>query len=138
MGDIGFAIEQLAIREGYSVVREFGGHGIGRKTHMAPHFGKRGTGLRLRAGMVITVEPMINLGGPELRMLSDGWTVLIVDGPMSAQLEHTVLVTQDGHQILTLRARSDLESGTDRPLLPDRLRAAARMQLVPQNLCANA
>lgn len=144
LGDIGFAIEQLAIREGCSVVREFGGHGIGRKMHMAPHvshFGKRGTGLLPRAGMVITVEPMINLGGPEIRMLSDGWTVLTADGPMSAQLEHTVLVNQDGHQLLTLRARSDLESGTDSlisPDPPDRLRAAARRQLVPQNLCSNA
>ena len=104
LGDVGAAIQELARREGCSVVREFGGHGIGRAMHMDPHVahtGTRGTGLRLRAGMVITVEPMINLGGPEVRVLDDGWTVVTADGSLSAQFEHTVLVTRDGFEVLT-------------------------------------
>ncbi len=104
IGDIGAAIEELAAREGCSVVRELGGHGIGRAMHMPPtivHVGPRGTGLRLRAGMAITVEPMINLGRPEVRQLADGWTIVTADGSLSAQFEHTVLVTRDGCEILT-------------------------------------
>jgi methionyl aminopeptidase len=104
LGDIGAAVEEVAIREGCSVVREFGGHGIGRKMHMdphVPHFGTRGTGLRLRAGMVLTVEPMINLGAAHTVVLDDGWTVVTADGSLSAQFEHTVLVTRDGYEILT-------------------------------------
>jgi methionyl aminopeptidase len=104
LGDVGAAIEELAHREGCSVVREFGGHGIGRKMHMEPHVshvGLRGSGIRLRAGMVFTVEPMINLVGAEIRMLDDDWTVVTADGSLSAQFEHTVLVTQDGCEILT-------------------------------------
>jgi methionyl aminopeptidase len=104
LGDIGAAIEELAKREGCSVVREYGGHGIGRTMHAAPHVshvGKRGSGLRLRAGMVFTVEPMINLGGPEVRLLDDNWTVVTLDGSLSAQFEHTVLVTKTGYEILT-------------------------------------
>jgi methionyl aminopeptidase len=104
LGDIGAAIAQLAEREGCSVVRELGGHGIGREMHMAPHvphFGARGAGPRLRAGMVFTVEPMINLGSREVRVLGDGWTVVTADGSLSAQFEHTVLVTRDGYEILT-------------------------------------
>jgi methionyl aminopeptidase len=104
LGDIGAAIEELAAREGCSVVREFGGHGIGRKMHMdphVPHFGSRGAGLRLRRGMAITVEPMINLGSAAVRFLDDGWTVVTADGSLSAQFEHTVLVTSDGCEILT-------------------------------------
>jgi methionyl aminopeptidase len=104
LGDVGAAVEELARREGCSVVREFGGHGIGRKMHMDPHVshvGPRGSGLRLRAGMVFTVEPMINLGGAEVRLLGDGWTVVTADGSLSAQFEHTVLVTRDGFEILT-------------------------------------
>ena len=107
LGDIGAAIAELARREGCSVVREYGGHGIGRKMHMEPHVshvGTRGTGLRLRAGMAFTVEPMINLGGPDVRLLDDGWTVVTADGLLSAQFEHTVLVTRDGCEILTLPA----------------------------------
>jgi methionyl aminopeptidase len=105
LGDIGAAIVGLARREGCSVVREYGGHGIGRKMHMephVPHVGTRGTGLRLRAGMALTVEPMVNLGSPEVRLLEDGWTVVTADGRLSAQFEHTVLVTRDGCEILTL------------------------------------
>jgi methionyl aminopeptidase len=104
LGDVGAAIAELAKREGCSVVREFGGHGIGRRMHMDPHVshvGVRGSGLRLRAGMVFTIEPMINLGGEAIRMLADGWTVVTADGSLSAQFEHTVLVTRDGCEILT-------------------------------------
>jgi methionyl aminopeptidase len=106
LGDIGAAIVGLAEREGCSVVREFGGHGIGRKMHAdphVPHFGRAGVGMRLRAGMVFTVEPMVNLGTPDVRVLDDGWTVVTVDGSLSAQFEHTVLVTKTGFEILTLR-----------------------------------
>jgi methionyl aminopeptidase len=105
LGDIGAAIEELARAEGCSVVREFGGHGIGRIMHAEPHVphtGQRGSGMRLRAGMVFTIEPMINLGSPEVRVLEDGWTVVTADGRLSAQFEHTILVTRDGCEILTL------------------------------------
>ncbi len=105
LGDIGAAIEEIAKREGCSVVREYGGHGIGRTMHAPPHVshvGKRGSGMRLRAGMVFTIEPMINLGGAEVRLLDDGWTVITADGSLSAQFEHTVLVTKTGYEILTL------------------------------------
>ena len=104
LGDIGAAIAELAEREGCTVVRELGGHGIGRKMHLephVPHFGVRGTGARLRAGMVFTIEPMINLGTRDVRVLDDGWTVVTADGALSAQFEHTVLVTRDGCEILT-------------------------------------
>lgn len=105
LGDIGAAIEALALREGCSVVRDFGGHGIGRVMHAephVPHHGRPGTGLRLRAGMVFTIEPMVNLGGADVVIASDGWTVVTADGSLSAQFEHTVLVTSDGVEILTL------------------------------------
>jgi methionyl aminopeptidase len=108
LGDIGAAIEELARTEGCSVVRDFGGHGIGRKMHMDPHVshvGSRGAGLRLRAGMVFTIEPMVNLGGPQVRVLDDAWTVVTADGSLSAQFEHTVLVTRDGAEVLTARLR---------------------------------
>jgi methionyl aminopeptidase len=104
LGDIGAAIAELAVREGCAVVRDFGGHGIGRLMHMAPHvahFGRRGSGLRLRAGMALTVEPMVNLGGADVRVLDDGWTVVTADGSLSAQFEHTVIVTRDGFEITT-------------------------------------
>ncbi|HEY4187329.1 MAG TPA: type I methionyl aminopeptidase [Polyangia bacterium] len=104
LGDIGAVIEETAAREGCSVVREFGGHGIGRDMHAPPtimHVGPPGMGLRLREGMAITIEPMINLGRPEVQQLADGWTIVTVDGSLSAQFEHTVLVTRDGSEILT-------------------------------------
>jgi methionyl aminopeptidase len=104
LGDLGAAIAELAESEGCSVVRDYGGHGIGRKMHMdphVPHFGRRGAGIRLRAGMVFTVEPMINLGAPDVRLLDDEWTVVTADGSLSAQFEHTVLVTRTGFEILT-------------------------------------
>lgn len=107
LGDIGFAIESFAKKHGYSVVREYCGHGIGRAMHEEPqvlHFGRPGTGLRLREGMVFTVEPMINQGGRKVSTLDDGWTVTTDDGKLSAQFEHTVAVTRSGVEVLTLRA----------------------------------
>jgi methionyl aminopeptidase len=105
LGDIGAAIEELARREGCSVVREFGGHGIGRRMHMPPHVdhvGVRGQGVRLKPGMTFTIEPMVNLGSPDVRVLDDGWTVVTVDGALSAQFEHTIYVTATGYEVLTL------------------------------------
>jgi methionyl aminopeptidase len=107
LGDIGAAIVELARREGCSVVSDYGGHGIGRRMHTephVPHVGARGEGLRLRAGMAITIEPMICLGSPRLCELDDGWTVVTADGRLSAQFEHTVLVTERGAEVLTLPA----------------------------------
>ncbi|WP_437291384.1 type I methionyl aminopeptidase [Sorangium sp. So ce406] len=105
LGDIGAAIEEVARAEGCSVVREVGGHGIGRRMHLPPHVahtGVRGAGMRLRVGMAITIEPMVNLGSHRIRTLDDGWTIVTEDGSLSAQFEHTVLVTPDGCEILTL------------------------------------
>jgi methionyl aminopeptidase len=104
LGDVGAVIQEVAEAAGCSIVRDFGGHGIGGKMHMDPHvahFGERGRGLRLRAGMTITIEPMVNLGRAEIRLLDDDWTVVTKDGSLSAQFEHTVLVTKDGFEILT-------------------------------------
>ncbi|MFO0628976.1 MAG: M24 family metallopeptidase [Polyangiales bacterium] len=95
-------------------MREYGGHGIGRVMHAPPHVshvGTRGAGMRLRAGMAITVEPMINLGRAAVQCLPDGWTVVTADGRWSAQFEHTVLVTEDGHEVLTL-LRADQPGGS--------------------------
>jgi methionine aminopeptidase, type I (EC 3.4.11.18) len=106
LGDIGWAIERHAKRNGYSVVREYCGHGIGREMHEEPqvlHFGKQGTGLALREGMVFTIEPMLNRGGRSVRTEADGWTVVTRDGSLSAQFEHTVAVTASGVSVLTLR-----------------------------------
>ena len=107
LGDIGAAIQQHAEAHGYSVVREFCGHGIGRKFHEEPqvlHYGQPGTGLRLQAGMIFTIEPMINAGRPAIRELADGWTIVTKDHSLSAQWEHTVLVTGQGYEVLTLSA----------------------------------
>lgn len=107
LGDIGWAIERHAKRHGYSVVREYCGHGIGREMHEDPqilHFGKPGTGLALREGMVFTIEPMLNRGRRHVRTEADGWTVVTQDGSLSAQFEHTVAVTSSGASVLTLRA----------------------------------
>ncbi|MEE4454766.1 type I methionyl aminopeptidase [Novosphingobium resinovorum] len=106
MGDIGFAIEQHAKRNGYSVVREYCGHGIGREMHEEPqvlNFGRRGTGVLLREGMTFTIEPMINQGTRKVFTQDDGWTVVTGDRKLSAQFEHTVAVTADGVEVLTLR-----------------------------------
>ena len=104
LGDVGAAIQEIAESNGYGVVRELGGHGVGRKLHEDPHvnhFGRRGRGLRLREGMTFTIEPMVNEGTPEIELLRDGWTVVTGDGKLSAQYEHTVAVTADGYEILT-------------------------------------
>ncbi|MCT2399647.1 type I methionyl aminopeptidase [Novosphingobium mangrovi (ex Huang et al. 2023)] len=106
LGDIGFAIERHAKRNGYSVVREYCGHGIGRKMHEEPqvlHFGRPGTGMRLQEGMVFTIEPMINQGRRKVYTEEDGWTVVTSDRKLSAQFEHTVAVTASGVEVLTLR-----------------------------------
>lgn len=107
LGDVGHAIERHARRNGYSVVREYCGHGIGREMHEEPqvlHWGKPRTGLLLREGMVFTIEPMINQGRHSVRTEEDGWTVVTRDGQLSAQFEHTVAVTRNGVQVLTLRS----------------------------------
>lgn len=106
LGDIGHAIERHARAHGYSVVREYCGHGIGREMHEPPevlHWGKANTGLTLREGMTFTIEPMLNLGKADVRTLADGWTVVTCDRSLSAQFEHTVAVTRDGVRVLTLR-----------------------------------
>ncbi len=115
LGDIGAAIEEHALSEGCSVVREYGGHGIGHLFHTDPHvshFGKRGTGMRLKAGMVFTIEPMLNLGRAEVELLDDGWTVLTADRSLSAQFEHTVVVTPTGYEVLTERSEPLVGSET--------------------------
>ena len=108
VGDIGAAISEYAGKQhGYGVVEAFCGHGIGREFHMPPqvsHVGKRGVGLRLKSGMTFTIEPMINLGSKHCDILSDGWTAVTQDKKWSAQAEHTILVTETGHEVLTLRA----------------------------------
>lgn len=105
LGDIGFAIQQFAEAAGYSVVREFCGHGIGQTFHEDPqvlHYGKPGTGMELKAGMTITIEPMINQGRRELKEMNDGWGIVTKDRSLSAQWEHTVLVTETGYEVLTV------------------------------------
>jgi methionyl aminopeptidase len=105
IGDIGAAIQSYAEAQGFSVVRNFAGHGIHRVFHTAPeilHYGKRGTGKKLREGMVFTIEPMINEGTWEVEILEDGWTAVTLDGKMTAQFEHTLAVTNSGVEILTL------------------------------------
>ncbi len=120
IGDIGHAIQKHAEASGYSVVREFCGHGIGEHFHEEPqvlHYGHPGTGEALRPGMIFTIEPMINAGRREVRELADGWTIVTKDHSLSAQWEHTILVTETGHEILTLSAGA--------PPRPESLRAAA-------------
>jgi methionyl aminopeptidase len=111
LGDICAEIEDEARRNGFSVVREFVGHGVGRKLHeepQIPNYGKRGSGPRLKAGMTLAIEPMINLGTAAVRLLDDGWTVRTADGMPSAHFEHTVLITRDEPEILTWRAKTQL------------------------------
>lgn len=105
LGDIGYAIQQHAENHHFSVVREFCGHGIGTVFHEDPqvlHYGKPGTGLALKEGMTFTIEPMVNVGKPRVKILGDNWTVVTRDRSLSAQWEHTILVTKTGHEILTL------------------------------------
>jgi methionyl aminopeptidase len=104
LGDISAAVQQICEADGFGVVREFVGHGIGRSMHedpQVPNFGPAGKGPRLKAGMVLAIEPMINAGKPEVRVLPDGWTAVTVDGSYSAHFEHTVAITKDGPQVLT-------------------------------------
>lgn len=104
LGDIGHAIQRHAESNGFSVVREYCGHGIGQIYHEDPqvlHYGQAGSGMRLEKGMTFTVEPMLNAGKPQTRLLPDGWTVVTRDHSLSAQWEHTIVVTDDGHEILT-------------------------------------
>lgn len=106
LGDIGYAVQQHAEQYGYSVVREYCGHGIGQEMHEDPqilHVGKPNTGLALQEGMVFTIEPMINQGSYKTKLRKDGWTVITRDRKLSAQWEHTIAVTNDGFEILTLR-----------------------------------
>ena len=107
LGDIGHAIQQYAEGHDYSVVREYCGHGIGREFHEDPqilHYGSPGTGMELKPGMTFTIEPMINAGKRQVKLLGDGWTVVTKDRKLSAQWEHTILVTDNGHDVLTLRS----------------------------------
>jgi methionyl aminopeptidase len=102
--DISAAVQEVCEAEGFGVVRDFVGHGIGKSMHedpQLPNFGQAGKGPRLKAGMVLAIEPMINAGGPEVRVLKDGWTAVTVDGSYSAHFEHTVAVTKDGPRVLT-------------------------------------
>jgi methionyl aminopeptidase len=104
LGDISAAVQEMCEAQGFGVVREFVGHGIGRSMHedpQVPNFGTRGKGPRLKAGMVLAIEPMINAGGPEVKVLPDGWTTITQDGSVSAHFEHTVAITKDGPRILT-------------------------------------
>lgn len=107
LGDIGAAIQNHAQNNNCSVVKMFVGHGVGKRFHMPPqvnHYGTRGAGPKLMAGMVFTIEPMINLGSEEAEILGDGWTAITKDGKLSAQFEHTILVTKTGYEILTARS----------------------------------
>ncbi|MDD5328414.1 MAG: type I methionyl aminopeptidase [Sulfuricella sp.] len=114
LGDIGQVIQKHAEARGYSVVREFCGHGIGREFHEEPqvlHYGKAGTGVELVPGMIFTVEPMINAGKRDIRQLGDGWSIVTKDHSLSAQWEHTVLVTETGYEVLTVSAGSPPKPG---------------------------
>jgi len=107
LGDIGHAIQVYAEKNGYSIVREFCGHGIGKKFHEDPqvlHYGKPGAGMKLQAGMIFTIEPMVNAGKRDIKQLGDGWTIVTKDHSLSAQWEHTVLVTDTGYEVLTVSA----------------------------------
>jgi len=113
LGDIGSAVQAGADRQGFGVVREYVGHGIGRQMHeepQVPNFGKKGTGMKLRTGMAICIEPMFNLGGAETRVEADGWTVVTADGTLSAHFEHTIGITEDGPIVFTA---DDLSSGSN-------------------------
>jgi methionyl aminopeptidase len=112
LGDVCAEIEDEAVRNGFSVVREFVGHGVGRKLHeepQIPNYGKRGSGPKLKAGMTLAIEPMINMGTAAVTLLEDGWTVRTADGMPSAHFEHTVLVTKQEPEILTWRAKAQLK-----------------------------
>jgi methionyl aminopeptidase len=112
LGDVCSAIEEVAVRDGFNVVREFVGHGVGRKLHeepQVPNYGRRGSGPRLKAGMTLAIEPMINSGTASVKLLDDGWTVCTADGMPSAHFEHTVLITKEEPEILTWRGKTQLK-----------------------------
>jgi methionyl aminopeptidase len=112
LGDIGHAIQSFAEGKRFSVVRDFCGHGIGKIFHMPPsvlHYGKAGSGPKLKAGMFFTIEPMINAGGYQTKILSDGWTAVTKDKSLSAQFEHTIGVTETGYEIFTLSPKGWLK-----------------------------
>ncbi len=112
LGDLCAEIEAEATQHGFTVVREFVGHGVGRKLHeepQVPNYGKRGSGPKLKAGMTLAIEPMINMGTASVRLLEDGWTVCTADGLPSAHFEHTVLITQEEPEILTWRGQTQLK-----------------------------
>jgi methionyl aminopeptidase len=116
LGDIGHAIQRYAEGCGYSIVREFCGHGIGRRFHEEPqvlHYGRPGTGERLEPGMIFTIEPMINAGKRDVRELGDGWTIVTRDHSLSAQWEHTVLVTEHGFEVLTVSEQCPLQPASE-------------------------
>ncbi|HEY0078583.1 MAG TPA: type I methionyl aminopeptidase [Pyrinomonadaceae bacterium] len=109
LGDIGWAVQEYAEAHGYSVVREYVGHGIGRRMHedpQIPNYGKPGMGAKIRAGYVFAIEPMLNMGTHQTKTLADGWTVVTLDGRPSAHVEHTVAITEEGPQVLTRVAES--------------------------------
>ena len=133
LSDIGHTIESVADAAGLGVVREYGGHGIGRSMHEEPfiqNWGPAGRGPELRPGLTIAVEPMFTLGGEENRVLADGWTVVTTDGSLAAHFEHTIAITEDGPEILTTAIEAELERGPtaqvaptwldDRPVVTDR------------------
>jgi len=104
LGDIGFTIQNHVEAQGFSVVQDFCGHGIGQTFHKEPnvlHYGKKGTGEKIKAGMIFTIEPMINIGSYETKILNDGWTAVTKDKSLSAQFEHTIGVTNDGCEVFT-------------------------------------
>lgn len=116
LGDIGFAVSKHAKKNGYSIVREYAGHGIGAKMHEAPevaHYGKKGKGVVLKPGMTFTIEPMVNAGSRKIAYLDDDWTVVTMDEKLSVQWEHTILITETGHEILTLRDEENLSRVTN-------------------------
>ena len=143
LGDIGAAIQEYAEGQGCSVVRDYVGHGIGRQFHTAPqvaHYGTRGAGKRVKAGMVFTIEPMINLGDYHCEVLDDKWTVLTADRSLSAQFEHTIVVTQSGCEVLTAR-KVALKHSEDKPwavLGPLASGAALRARQTAQSIAASA
>jgi methionyl aminopeptidase len=104
LGDVSSAVQKHVEGAGFSVVRDFVGHGIGRALHEdppVPNYGKAGSGMRLSPGLVLAIEPMVNIGGPEVKTLEDGWTAVTLDGSLSAHFEHSIAVTQDGREVLT-------------------------------------
>jgi len=121
LGDIGHAIQTFVEQHRFSVVREYCGHGIGREFHEEPqvlHYGKPGDGLRLRPGMCFTIEPMVNAGKRHVKLLPDGWTVVTKDRALSAQWEHTILITEQGREVLTLRKEEQPSGEQPEPATP--------------------